>query len=203
MIRVPLGCYVPGTSPIHKVPAGVKLLVLISFVIVTAAWVSSWQWALLTVAVPLAGYALARIPLKVAWSQLWPPLPILSLLFAFQWWQLGLARATTIMLVIFAAIVAATLVTLTTKNSEMLDAITAGLQPLRRCGVPVDAIALAISLTLRLIPLQLAAVTEVLDARKARGAEFSLRAFGTPVIIRSLRRAENIGDALIARGVGD
>ena len=77
------------------------------------------------------------------------------------------------------------------------------LLPFERFGLPVETITLAISLTLRLIPLQLATVNEVLDARKARGAGFSIVAFGTPVIIRSIRRARNIGDALLARGAGD
>lgn len=203
MLNVPLGTYVPGTSIIHRTPPGWKFVLLITFVITTAIWVSTIRWALIVFALPLVGYAVARIPLRIAWTQLSPPFPILAMLFAFQWWQLGLTKAAVIIIVIYAAIVAATLLTLTTKVSDMMDAITKGLEPFRRFGVPVDAISLAISLTIRLIPLQLKTVQEVLDARKARGAEFSLRAFGTPAVIRSVRRAENIGDALIARGVGD
>lgn len=203
MLNVPLGTYVPGSSWIHRTRPGLKFLVLIAFVITTAIAVDTVPWAFGSLALPLVGYVIARVPLRVAWTQLTPPFPILAMLFAFQWWQLGLTRATVIIVVIYAAIAAATLLTLTTKVGEMMEAITAGLAPLARFGVPAETIALAISLTIRLIPLQLAAVRDVLDARKARGAEFSLRAFGTPVIIRSLRRAENIGDALIARGVGD
>lgn len=203
MLTVPLGVYIPGNTPLHRVPAGLKFLALICFVISTAVFVKTIPWAVAVFLLPLVGYAIARVPVRVAWTQLAPPLPILSMLFAFQWWQLGLERAAIIIVVIYAAIAAATILTLTTKVGEMMDAITAGLSPLGRLGLPVDAIALAISLTIRLIPLQLATVQEVLDARKARGAEFSLRAFGTPAVIRSIRRAENIGDALIARGVGD
>lgn len=203
MLQVPLGAYVPGDTVIHRTRPGVKFLVLISFVIITAVFIDTVPWAFAAFVMPLLGYLVARIPVKVAWTQLTPPFPILAMLFAFQVWQLGWMQATVIIVVIYAAIAAATLLTLTTRVSEMMDAVTAGLEPLRRFGVPVDAIALAISLTIRLIPLQLATVREVLDARKARGAEFSVRAFGTPVVIRSIRRAESIGDALIARGVGD
>lgn len=203
MLQVPLGTYVPGSTIIHRMRPGLKFLALIAFVIVSSATAHTWPLAIAFLTLPLIGYVIARIPARVAWTQLSPPLPILAMIFAFQWWQLGLSRAGLIITVIYAAIVAATLLTLTTKVSEMMDAVTAGLEPFRRFGLPVDAIALAISLTIRLIPLQLATVKEVLDARKARGAEFSIRALGTPVIIRSIRRAENIGDALIARGVGD
>ena len=59
------------------------------------------------------------------------------------------------------------------------------------------------SMTIRLIPLMLGTVNEVLDARKARGAGFSLCAFGTPIIVRSIRRARAMAEALQARGVGD
>lgn len=58
-------------------------------------------------------------------------------------------------------------------------------------------------MTLRLIPLQLAAVDEALQARHARGASASLLAFGTPVVVRSIRRATGIAEALVARGALD
>jgi len=95
------------------------------------------------------------------------------------------------------------LLTLTTTIEEMMDALERALRPTARLGVPVDTIVLTISLTIRLIPLMLNTINEVLDARKARGAAFSITAFGTPVIIRSIRRAHHIADALWARGAGD
>ena len=106
-------------------------------------------------------------------------------------------------LVIMSSIGMAAVFTLTTTVAEMLEALEKALAPTARFGVPVEAISLALSLTIRLIPLQFATVGEVLDARKARGADFSITAFGAPVMIRSIRRARVIGDALLARGVGD
>ena len=46
-------------------------------------------------------------------------------------------------------------------------------------------------------------VGAVSQARKARGAGFSLRALVVPSVVRALRRADAIGDALTARGVDD
>ena len=111
--------------------------------------------------------------------------------------------AATTVLTLFSAVMAAMLLTLTTRLEALMNAVERMLQPFARFGLPVETITLAISLTIRLIPLQLATVKEVLDARKARGAGFSIAAFGTPVIIRSIKRARNIGDALLARGAGD
>ena len=106
-------------------------------------------------------------------------------------------------LTVYAAVAAAILLTLTTQVSEMMDSFDRVLAPLARFGVPVENITLAMSLTIRLLPLMLSTVLEVLDARKARGATASLTAFGTPVVIRSIRRARAMGEALQARGVGD
>ena len=85
----------------------------------------------------------------------------------------------------------------------MMEAFERALQPFAKLGLPVENLSLAMSLTIRLLPLMLGTVNEVLDARKARGAGTSLLAFGTPVVIRSIRRAQAMGEALQARGVGD
>ena len=68
-------------------------------------------------------------------------------------------------LVIMSSIGMAAVFTLTTTVAEMLEALEKALAPTARFGVPVEAISLAISLTIRLIPLQFATVGEVLDAR--------------------------------------
>ena len=76
--------------------------------------------------------------------------------------------------------------------------------PTARLGVPVDTIVLTISLTIRLIPLMLNTINEVLDARKGSRRQFSITAFGTPGHPSGrFRRAHHIADALWARGAGD
>lgn len=201
--NIPLGVYVPGNTIIHRLPPSVKLLGVLAFTIITT-WLSTTPLhACIAVASVLPGYFIARIPFRIAIGQIWPPLPFLIALGAFQWWQLGWERAFTIVVVIIAAIMIAVLLTLTTTVAEMMESLERGMAPLQRIGLPAEKISLAISLTFRLIPLQFATVFDVLDARKARGADFSITAFGTPVMIRSIRRAEAIGDALIARGAGD
>lgn len=204
MIRnVPLGVYVPGTTIIHRMPPLLKFFTLIAFILITSIWVSQPLVAGICVAGATLAFVLARIPPTIAIGQLWPPLPLLLCLGAFQWWQLGISKAATVTLVIFASLMLAVLVTLTTTVEAMMEAMEKALAPTARFGVPVETIVLAFSLTIRLIPLMFSTVYEVLDARKARGATFSLAAFGTPVVIRSIKRARNVADALVARGAGD
>ncbi|OFT49885.1 cobalt ABC transporter permease [Corynebacterium sp. HMSC06D04] len=201
--NIPLGFYVDADTFIHRLPAWVKFVVLIAFIISTTIFAKTIPVAVVCAVVTLAVYPLARIPARVAWNQLYPPLYLLVALAALQWWQQDLETAVTTFFSIYAAIVAAVLLTLTTKVSEMMESFEKALAPLGKLGLPVENISLAMSLTIRLLPLMLGTVQEVMDARKARGAGTSLLAFGTPVVIRSIRRARAMGEALQARGVGD
>ncbi|AQQ15460.1 Energy-coupling factor transporter transmembrane protein BioN [Corynebacterium glaucum] len=204
MIReLPLGVYVPGSSFLHRVHPSLKFLLLVAFVLWVTIWPTlPWQsMAALTLIMVL--YALAGIPVGVAWRQFVTLLPFLLFLCAFIWWQNGLAAALTTGIGLTATIAAANLLTLTTTVEALLDALDQSLQPLARVGVPVELISLTIALTIRLIPLMLATANEVLDARRARGAGFSFAAFGVPLVIRAVRRARQIGEALMARGAVD
>lgn len=203
MRSIPLGVYVDTDSPVHRLPAIWKFPLLLVFIISGPLVARTPLVAVGLVVLVLVVYIIARIPARTAWNQWWPVLPVLLVLGVFQWWQRGLDLAVTTVAVIFSAVMAAMLLTLTTRLEALMDAVEKMLRPWARFGLPVETITLAISLTIRLIPLQLATVTDVLDARKARGAGFSVVAFGTPVLIRSIRRARNIGDALHARGAGD
>ncbi len=203
MRSIPLGVYVDADSPIHRLPALWKFPLLLIFIIGGTLLAKTPLAGAVLVGIVITLYLIARVPARTAWNQWWPVLPVLLFLGAFQWWQRGLPFAATTVLVIMSAVMAAMLLTLTTRLEALMDAVERMLMPFERFGLPVETITLAISLTIRLIPLQLATVSEVLDARKARGAGFSIVAFGTPVLVRSIRRARNIGDALLARGAGD
>lgn len=203
MKNIPLGVYLPGDSPVHRVPAGWKFLLLLAFILASTILVKDPVVATGWLAVVAAGYVIARVPVRTALGQVLPVLPILLVLGAFQWWQRGWEFAATTVVILLASVAAAALLTLTTSIAELMAAIERGLSPFERFGLPVETISLAVSLTLRLIPLQLATLQEVLAARKARGAGFSVTAFGTPVMVRSIRRARLLAEALIARGAAD
>ncbi|KQB85396.1 energy-coupling factor transporter transmembrane component T family protein [Corynebacterium oculi] len=199
----PLGVYVPGHSPVHRAGVDAKLLAVLGYVLVGVLAVHSLPAAALYVLPCALGYALARIPLPVAWSQLWPPLPVLLFLGAFQWWQRGAEHAAVLVITLGSSLMAAALLTLTTTIADLMEGLEKGLSPLARWGFPAERFSLALSLTLRMIPVQVGTVREVLEARRARGAAWSARAFITPVLIRSLNRAQAIAEALWARGAGD
>ena len=100
------------------------------------------------------------------------------------------------------AVALAALYTLTTPVSATLDAMQVLLRPFRRWVDP-DRIGLALALAIRCVPMLADLVREVLEARRARGAEGSPVAFAVPVMVRALRTADHLGEALKARGVDD
>ena len=180
--------------------AAAKFVALVVFIaLVTALPTQPWP-SLVALVFVLMLYAWARIPAGVAGRQLAPLLPVLLFFAVFMVWQNGARSALTLLIGLLATIAAANLLTLTTPVEELLASLDRALAPLGRTG---ELISLTIALTIRLIPLTLATANEVLDARKARGAGFSLTAFGIPMVIRSVRRAKMMGEALMARGAVD
>lgn len=198
----PIGLYHPGTSVLHRIPAGWKLLGMSLVVVLLVLLSTPWQLAIAAVAIA-GGFALARIPVRVAWQQLWPMRWFLFFIAVFQVIFTGPERAVMVCGTLLLTVAAAALVTLTTRVTEMLDVSQRLLRPLRRFGVDPDRVGLLLALTIRCIPLMVGIVKEVSEARKARGAGFSVRAMAAPAVVRALRSADAMGDALIARGVDD
>ncbi|QAY73686.1 energy-coupling factor transporter transmembrane protein EcfT [Agromyces protaetiae] len=196
-----IGTYVTGRSIIHRMPAGWKLVLLAASVVVIVALRPWWATAIAT-AVALALFAVARVPTRTLAQQLvpvgWLLLLAVPLNVIFQGWE----QAALIGFRIVACIALAALVTLTTPVTAMLDAMRAALRPFER-WIDADRVGLVLAMTIRAVPLMTEIVREVLDARRARGVEHSLRAVAVPVVVRALRTAEGMGEALIARGADD
>lgn len=203
MSEILLGHYVSRRSPIHAAPAGIKVAALIAGVIAIGILVREPRHLVPPTLAVVVLTALARIPPRVVLRQLLPVLPFLVFIAGYQAWVAGIRPAVTIPGTILVSVALAVLVTTTTRVTDVLDALERGLAPLGRVGLPTGRISLALSLTIRMIPILAGTVGEVLDARRARGVTFSLSAFTVPVLIRSIRRAEALGDALAARGVDD
>lgn len=204
--RVPLGVYSPGSSVIHRLAPGVKLSVLAVFLVTSAILVNSWQGGAVSIALVTVMAVIARIRPTLMLRQLTGPLPLLVFIGLMLWWRTDAHQAVTMVLVLLSAVSAAIVLTLTTRVSALMETFEKMLAPLARFGVPVDQVSLALTLTIRLIPLQVQAVSDVLDARRARGSRslgVSLTAFGVPVVVRTILRARAVADALRARSAAE
>jgi len=94
-------------------------------------------------------------------------------------------------------------VTLTTRTSELVDALVGACRPLRALRVDPERVGLMVALGIRCVPVVIGLAEEVRDAQRARGLVASPRAFAVPLIVRSLRHADTLGEALVARGLDD
>ncbi|MEV0313635.1 biotin transport system permease protein [Nonomuraea fuscirosea] len=197
-----LGAYVPGSSPLHRLPAGVKLAGLA--VACTVLVLLGSPAALGVAAVVVAGlYALSRVSLAAAWAQVKPVRWFAVALFGMQWLFVDLQGALSTVLRVVLAVALAGLVTLTTRASAMMAALERCLSPARFVGLDPFRVSLLLSLTIRSVPVVAELATRVREAQRARGVERSVRAFAVPLVVGSLRHADALGEALSARGLDD
>ena len=194
-----ISAYRPGSSPLYRIPAGVKLTVLV----ITALSLSLWHppalmmlGAALLATVLLASAVGLREALGVWWRLRWLIVVLGGALWVFADPQIAIlntARVVTLLLL-------ADVVTRTTRMEELLDVLSRVLHPLRRFGVAPDAVALALSLTIALVPIISGYAEQVRDAHRARGHRLGLRS-ALPLLVMTLRHADYLGDALVARGL--
>jgi len=197
-----IGLHRPGTSLFHRLPAGVKLLGLL-LAGVGSILVRTPTATGVVLGAVLAGYAVARMPVRVLLEMLRPLLLVVVPLGVFQVLVAGWARAVVIVGVIVALVLLANLVTLTTRTSDLVDVVVRVAGPLRRVGIDPERVGLALQLAIRAVPLVIDLARRVREAQHARGLTASPRAFAVPLIVGALRRADDLGDALAARGLDD
>ncbi|WP_280262267.1 energy-coupling factor transporter transmembrane component T family protein [Nocardia abscessus] len=198
-----IGLYRPGNSLLHRIPAGAKLVLLLVSIVAGTVFVRT-PVQVLVAATAVAGlFAAAGTPWRVALAQLRPLVWMVLLIAAVQVLITSPARAAVVCGVLVLSVALAALFTLTTRVTDMLDAVTRWLGPLRRVGVDPERIGLLLALAIRCVPLLAGIVHDVAEARRARGLEWSMTALVTPVLVRALRTADAMGDALAARGVDD
>jgi biotin transport system permease protein len=196
------GTYQPGTSLLHRSGAGVKLLGLLLLSTLLVA-LRSPVTVLVGLVLVSGLYVLAGFGVKSLGGQAWPLRWFVVFLIPFQCWTAGWQVAVVVVGTLVVAVVGAALVSLTTRVTDLLDVITGLLEPTRALGVDPDRVALLLALTIRAVPVIAATLHEARDARRARGLERSTRALVTPVVVRTIRHADRVGEALAARGIDD
>ena len=99
-------------------------------------------------------------------------------------------------------ILAASLVTMTTPTSAFVAAIENGLDRLP-ARLSARKIALAVGLCLRFIPLIATILEEVRLAQRTRGLERNPTALLVPLVVRTLKTADEVSQAIYARSVDE
>jgi len=218
---------VPGTSPIHDLWAGTKLLVVFG-VSVLLTFYPGWVTIGLVAALVLAAARLARIPRGAVPSiprWLWVVLALGAITAAMAGgspvvsiggFELGLGGVMNFLRITALSIVLlglGAMVSWTTNVAEIGPAVAALGRPLRLLRIPVDEWAVALALALRAFPMLLDEFQVLYAARrlrpkriprsrKARRRRHALELIDllSAAITVTLRRADEMGDAITARG---
>ncbi len=197
-----LANYVPGNSLIHRTPLWLKFVVLAvcgvaSFVVV------DWVVPAIALGVFCLLFLCTGAGVRRLASAVWPVIPVLAAIGAFQWWQLGGPVAARIVFNVLVCVVAASVLTASTPVQVLLDGVASLARPFRRFGADPERFALTIAVMLRSIPFIAGAFADVRDSARARGLEHNPRARVLPVFITTVAYARQTGEALAARGLGE
>jgi energy-coupling factor transport system permease protein len=130
--------------------------------------------------------------------------------YTLEIYDQGLMRAGFIFVRIANVIILSSLLTFTTMTTDLNYAIESLLRPLKVIKVPVDVLAMMLSLTLRYIPTLLGETEKIMKAQASRGVDFKESKFKEkivqiislliPVFVISFKRAEDLGNAMEVRG---
>ena len=179
-----------------------------------------WQQGLMIVAI-IVGYQLLKRVFRFRFA-----LFVLSLIGIFAVVQIDVATpwltfeiavyqggamfALFLVTRIVILITLSSLLTLTTKPTDLNNGLEEVMKPLRRLNIPTNEIAMMIAIALRFIPTLLDEANKIMKAQSSRGVDFnegSLRQKVTqiislliPMFIISFKRADDLANAMEARG---
>lgn len=191
--------YVMGDSVLHRLPASLKLLVLAIagalLFTVENLWVLGGACAFASILICLTGVRAGAV-----WRQLRGLLWILLALASFTAWNQGWAPALGVLLRVSAMVGLALAVTLCTRTSDLIAVCERALMPLERVGlVNAGKVALALALALRFVPEIWRNYLEIREAQAARGLGLHPLALIVPLVVRTLKRAQEVAEAIDAR----
>jgi biotin transport system permease protein len=199
--------YVAGSSPVHRTPAGGKLLLLAALAVVLFAFPTPAVVLGLLLLVLVVGLGTAGLPVALLLRQVRVVAVFLVLVVGIQLVVAGVLPAVVSGARLLALVLAAAVVTATTPVSAMVALVERLCAPLRFVGVRPARVGLVIAMALRFLPLVAERADRIREAQAARGgAVRGLRAVTTtvvPLVVQLLQLAHTVSEALDARGAAD
>lgn len=226
MNNIALGRYLPLDSWLHRIDPRIKIIAMVFMLV--AIFIPSGWWGYLALATTLLFTFLAsKINLSYILKSLKPMLFMMIFLLVINvfvmktgqvWFTIGNFKvysdaifqtafiATRLILMISVT----TLLTATTKPTDMTLGIEDLLSPFKKIGVPAHEIAMMISIALRFIPTLIEETDRIMKAQASRGVDFqegrlkekitAVLSLIVPMFVGSFQRAEDLADAMEARG---
>ena len=227
MKKITFGQYYPADSVIHRMDARAKIVSAILYIVAVFLCKNALCFAALALSAVLL-VALSRIPLRLVLSTLKPLIVIITLtslinifftkgeiLLTPETWKVhvyaeGLWNALFMVLRI-TVLLASTgvFLTFTPTPIALTDALESLLMPLSKLHLPVHDLAMITTIALRFIPTLSEETEKIMNAQKARGADFSsgglikrakaLLPVFIPLLSSAFKRADELANAMDCR----
>ena len=223
---ITLGQYFPGDSVIHKLDPRMKIIVAIIYI--AAIFFASDIYTLSVIfIINIIIILFSQIPFIIILKALKPLIFIIvftviinifmttgeTLLFSAGFVKIyldSLIFAVFIVIRIVSLVsMTAVFITYTTSPTMLTDAIEQLLAPLKKIKIPVHEFAMMMTIALRFIPTLIDETEKIINAQKARGADFysgnilkrakALIPVLIPLIVSAFRRADELATAMECR----
>lgn len=184
----------------HRLPAAAKLAALCGLTVLLFALKT--PAALLLAAAATAAVIGSGGP-GFALTSLWMLRPLWPFILIVALWHVWLrdpAGGAAVILRMLTAVAAANFVTMTTRLADMIAVMETLARPLARLGLSPKALALAVALAIRFIPVMLQRSGTIAESWRARSSRRPGWRILLPATLAALDDAEQVAEALRARG---
>ena len=222
---ITLGQYFPGDSPVHRMDPRLKLVLTTAYITVLFIIKGAAAYGFMAV-FNIGAVALARLNPKQIVRGLRPMLfiflftAVLNMLYIpgerelFSFWVIrvtleGVYTGAFMVARILLLISVTLLLTYTTSPIMLTDAMERLMGPLKLIRVPVHELAMMMTIALRFIPNLIEDTDKIMNAQKARGADFesggllrrakALIPLLVPLFVGAFRRADDLAMAMESR----
>lgn len=226
MREITLGQYYPVSSPVHRMDARIKLVILILY-IVTIFFVDKFVAFLPFLLFLAFAIAFSKVPLSKVLKSL--KVIIFLVIFTFimtilfyngggeLWWSFwkiqiykeAVVRSLFMCLRLIFLVLGPTMLTYTTTPVELTDALESLLKPLSMMGIPIHYPAIIMQIALRLIPTFIEETDKIINAQKSRCADFdsgnifkrakAMVPVLIPLFVSAFKRADDLAEAMDSR----
>lgn len=226
MNNIALGRYLPLDSLLHRMDPRSKMVAM--FILMVAIFIPSGfiGYAILGLSIS-ASLLLAKLNFTMILKAMKPMIFMLGFLTlinifvlrtghvlfsygSFTIYSDAIYQTLYITVRLVLMIMTTTLLTATTKPLDLTLAIEDLLSPLKRFGFPAHEIAMMISIALRFIPTLIDETNRIMKAQASRGVDLkegslkeklmAILSLIVPLFVSSFQRAEELADAMEARG---
>ena len=221
---ITLGQYFPGDSIIHKLDPRIKLILTVIYIVMLFVIDNFYGFAL-AAAILFFVIFVSKISLRMVFKSVKPLIfimvftgilnifyttgrPLLKIWFLTITYE-GLYAAAFMIIRLVFLVVGTSMLTYTTSPIMLTDGLERLMNPLKKIRFPLHEISMMMTIALRFIPTLLEETEKIINAQKARGADFesgniikrakALIPVLVPMFISAFRRADELAIAMECR----